>query len=111
MTLNDQRNFKEAYEVLFKHAETLRQQQEPNIDDLLRIVNESMDAYNVCRSRIDAVEKALEKALERADADETNGLKKREVSLDINREAPLQECRSDEVDDRPAPPVDDDIPF
>lgn len=55
--------FKEAFGVLQKHAQTLRNQQEPNIDDLLSIVTESVDAYKVCKNRIDAVEKALEKAL------------------------------------------------
>ena len=57
------KTFKEAYGVLQSHAETLRDQQEPNIDDLLKIVTESVDAFNVCKERIDAVEKALEKAL------------------------------------------------
>lgn len=55
--------FKQAYGVLLQHAETLRNQDEPNIDDLLTIVNESVQAYNVCKARIDAVEKALEHAL------------------------------------------------
>lgn len=57
------KTFKEAYGVLQHHAQTLRDQQEPNIDDLLNIVTESVDAYKVCKERIDAVEKALEKAL------------------------------------------------
>ena len=57
------KTFKEAYGVLQRHAETLRKQQDPNIDDLLNIVTESVDAYKVCKERIDAVEKALEKAL------------------------------------------------
>ena len=55
--------FKEAYGVLQQHAQTLRDQQEPNIDDLLTIVTESVDAYKTCQQRIEAVEKALEKAL------------------------------------------------
>lgn len=55
--------FRDAYGVLQRHAETLRNQQEPNIDDLLNIVNESVSAYKVCKKRIDAVEKALEQAL------------------------------------------------
>ncbi|MFY2838050.1 exodeoxyribonuclease VII small subunit [Achromobacter xylosoxidans] len=59
----EQKTFREAYEVLQRHAETLRNQDEPNIDDLLAIVNESVDAYKVCKQRIDAVEKALEEAL------------------------------------------------
>lgn len=56
--------FKEAYGVLQQHVQTLRDQTEPNIDDLLTIVTESVAAYKVCQRRIDAVEKALEKALE-----------------------------------------------
>jgi exodeoxyribonuclease VII small subunit len=59
----EEKTFREAYDVLQRHAETLRNQDEPNIDDLLTIVNESVDAYNVCKQRIDAVEKALEEAL------------------------------------------------
>lgn len=55
--------FKEAYGTLQKHAATLRDQREPNIDDLLRVVMESVAAYEVCKERIDAVDKALEAAL------------------------------------------------
>lgn len=55
--------FKEAYGTLQKHAATLRDQPEPNIDDLLQVVTESVQAYKVCQERIDAVEKALEAAL------------------------------------------------
>ena len=56
-------SFREAYGVLQRHAQTLREQREPNIDDLLTIVTESVQAYKVCQQRIEAVEKALEKAL------------------------------------------------
>ena len=58
------RSFKEAYGVLQEHAEALRTQDEPNIDDLLTIVTESVEAYRVCKERIDAVEAALKAALE-----------------------------------------------
>ena len=57
------KTFKDAYGVLQKNAKTLRDQQEPNIDDLLSIVTGSVEAYKICKERIDAVEKALEKAL------------------------------------------------
>jgi exodeoxyribonuclease VII small subunit len=87
--------FKDAYGVLQRHAETLRDQKEPNIDDLLTIVTQSVDAYKVCKERIDAVEKALEKAL----AD----------TVTPPRESP----RRAEVRVPPAPvaPDDGDIPF
>jgi exodeoxyribonuclease VII small subunit len=55
--------------VLTRHAQTLREQEEPNIDDLLKIVTESVEAYKVCKTRIDAVEQALEQALGAAEKD------------------------------------------
>lgn len=58
-----QNSFRDAFGVLQRHSESLRSQREPNIDDLLTIVTESVTAYNVCKERIDAVEKALEQAL------------------------------------------------
>lgn len=60
-------SFRQAYDVLQTHAAALRDQTEPNIDDLLDIVNESVAAYKVCKQRIDAVEKALAEALEGSD--------------------------------------------
>jgi exodeoxyribonuclease VII small subunit len=59
--------FKDAYGILQKHAATLRDQKEPNIDDLLQVVTESVSAYKICQERIDAVEKALEAALKGED--------------------------------------------
>tara|TARA_R110001583_G_C5667627_1_gene410388 strand:- start:3365 stop:3697 length:333 start_codon:yes stop_codon:yes gene_type:complete len=55
--------FRDAYGVLQKHADSLRNQREPDIDNLLTIVTESVVAYKVCKERIDAVEKALAQAL------------------------------------------------
>ncbi len=64
-----EQSFKQAYEVLSRHAQTLREQTEPGIDDLLKIVTESVQAFKVCSHRIDAVEKALEQALATAERD------------------------------------------
>jgi exodeoxyribonuclease VII small subunit len=61
--------FREAYGILQRHADSLRNQEEPNIDELLTVVTESVDAYKVCKERIDAVEKALEQALSSAGVD------------------------------------------
>jgi exodeoxyribonuclease VII small subunit len=55
--------FKEAWGVLQRNAQTLRNQNEPNIDELLGIVTDSVQAYKVCMSRVEAVDKALEEAL------------------------------------------------
>ena len=51
--------FKEGYEILKKNAELLGSQEEPDIDNLMEIVEESMSAYKACKSRVDAVQQAL----------------------------------------------------
>ena len=55
--------FKSAFAVLQRNAEALRNQREPNIDDLLDIVQGSVAAFKVCTDRINAVEAALKEAL------------------------------------------------
>ncbi|MCU4491814.1 exodeoxyribonuclease VII [Acinetobacter guillouiae] len=51
--------FKDGYEILKKNAELLESQEEPDIDNLMKIVEESMTAYKACKSRVDAVQRAL----------------------------------------------------
>lgn len=55
--------FKEAYGVLQRHATTLRDQKEPNIDELLQVVTESVQSFEICKQRIEAVDRALADAL------------------------------------------------
>lgn len=86
--------FKQSYSVLQSHAQTLRKQSEPNIDDLLKIVEESVAAYKVCQTRIDAVERALEKALGNAKS----------------ATAEAKKPKAKPATEDPAP-GDDDIPF
>lgn len=88
--------FKAAYGVLQQHAQTLRNQQEPNIDDLLSIVTESVDAYKVCKARIDAVEKALEKALSDTAATPAD---------------PVRPAKPPSTPDQGDPDLDSDVPF
>ena len=87
--------FKEAWGVLQKHAQTLRNQSEPNIDDLLGIVTESVQAYKVCQSRVEAVERALEEALKGSGAERQAEPSPASVKPAV----------------RPAPDGDDDVPF
>ncbi|RKG33997.1 exodeoxyribonuclease VII small subunit [Acinetobacter tianfuensis] len=56
---NESISFKQGYDILKKNAELLESQQEPDIDNLMKIVEESMQAYKACKSRVDAVQKAL----------------------------------------------------
>ena len=95
--------FRDAYGVLQRHAETLRNQQEPNIDDLLNIVTESVGAYKVCKERIDAVEKALEQALGNVGVESSSA------------GAPLADSEFESPEQHPNHPAnpdsDDDLPF
>lgn len=52
-------NFKDAFDILKRNADKLDNQTEPDIDNLMTIVEESMAAYKVCKTRIDAVQTAL----------------------------------------------------
>ena len=71
--MSDSKTFRDAYGTLQKHAQALRSQQEPDIDNLTTIVSESVEAYKVCKERIDAVEKALEQALGNAPPEAADG--------------------------------------
>lgn len=101
--------FREAYEVLQRHAQDLRNSDEPNIDDLLSVVTESVAAYKVCRQRIDAVEAALKEALadvgESSSAPATSGAKADAATGSTGaaaRARPVQPAAGD---------ADDDVPF
>ncbi|ENX35554.1 hypothetical protein F889_01223 [Acinetobacter colistiniresistens] len=52
-------SFQEGYQLLKKNAELLEAQDEPDIDNLMKIVEESMAAYKACKTRVDAVQQAL----------------------------------------------------
>ena len=106
------RSFKEAYGVLQQHAQTLREQDEPNIDDLLMIVTESVQAYQVCKARIDAVEAALKATLEGVGAGAAPPLA--QPPAPGQDEPPQRLTRSAPPSSPPATSfdtMDDDIPF
>ena len=56
---NETLSFKDGYEILKRNAEQLESQQEPDIDNLMKIVEESMTAYKACKARVEAVQQAL----------------------------------------------------
>ena len=108
------RSFRHAYGVLQQHAQTLREQEEPNIDDLLTIVRESVEAYQVCKERIDAVEAALKAALDGAGVGAASAAAPATTEAVKSAAAkPAAVVRS--VRGAPQPPgpedVDDDVPF
>lgn len=56
--------FKQAFAVLKQNSERLEEQQEPDIDQLMQIIEESMQAYKVCKQRIQVVQAALTQTFE-----------------------------------------------
>lgn len=60
----DPNSFNAAYAVLRKNAEQLQRSSEPDIDALVPLVEQSMAAYRICKSRIDAVRKSISEQLD-----------------------------------------------
>jgi exodeoxyribonuclease VII small subunit len=57
--MNTTQSYKENYDKLRKIAEHLNQPDQLDIDELVPLVDEAAKAYQICKKRIDAVEKAL----------------------------------------------------
>ncbi|MFA6698848.1 MAG: exodeoxyribonuclease VII small subunit [Thiomicrospira sp.] len=57
-------SFKENYAKLQSIAEQLSHSDEVDIDQLIPMVDEANRAYQLCKSRLDAVEKALSQRLD-----------------------------------------------
>lgn len=64
------KTFKAAYDILKINAAELQQQDEPDIDNLMTTVEESIAAYRVCETRINAIQQALDAAF--ADKESTD---------------------------------------
>lgn len=57
---NEELTFKDGHNILKKNAELLESQESPDIDNLMKIVEESITAYKACKTRIEAVQQALD---------------------------------------------------
>ncbi|MCG8283266.1 exodeoxyribonuclease VII small subunit [Acinetobacter seifertii] len=57
---NKELTFKDGHDILKKNAELLESQESPDIDNLMKVVEESISAYKACKSRIEAVQQALD---------------------------------------------------
>ncbi|GIK44939.1 MAG: hypothetical protein BroJett012_08420 [Betaproteobacteria bacterium] len=56
-------SYNQAFAVLSRNAKRLQEAKEPDIDALVPLVKESMEAYQICKTRIDAVRAALAEQL------------------------------------------------
>jgi exodeoxyribonuclease VII small subunit len=60
----DTASFNKNYKVLKDTADWLSQQKEPDIDQLVPKVESAMQAYKVCKTRLDAVQATLSQYFE-----------------------------------------------
>ena len=96
----DSASFNKNYKVLKETADWLSQQKEPDIDQLVPKVEKAMQAYRICKDRLDKVQATLGRYFQ-----EDGSIVDGSPSSD-----------GDERVRRPAPPAteageDDDLPF
>lgn len=60
-------SFNENYKALQEIADKLRNQDTPDIDSLVPMVEQATKAYKTCKDRLDAVKLALEQHLAKED--------------------------------------------
>lgn len=65
-------SFQAAYQILKQNAQQLENTEQIDIDNLVNLVEESLAAYRVCQTRIDAVERALKEAFENSGVSDDN---------------------------------------
>ena len=74
------KTFKSAYQILKNNAEELQNSNEPDIDNLMNTVEQSIAAYKVCQARIEAVQQALDAAFD--EENETDNAEQAETTSD-----------------------------
>lgn len=63
-------NYQEAYALLQQNAQLMQTSTDIDIDTLMQVVDESIHAYQVCQTRILAVENALKQSFDQLKQDE-----------------------------------------
>ncbi|BBN59624.1 exodeoxyribonuclease VII small subunit [Hydrogenovibrio marinus] len=69
MAQSTENSYQKNYEKLQEIAQKLSQSDNIDIDELVPMVDEATRAYTLCQSRIEAVESALNKRLDKVDDD------------------------------------------
>lgn len=60
MATTETETFKAHYDNLRTIAEKMRSQQEPDIDQLIPMVDSALGSYKVCKDRLETVKKLLD---------------------------------------------------
>jgi len=66
-TVDEKATYQQSFQTLEQIASKLSNSDSVDIDELVPMVDEATRAYQNCKSRIEAVEKALNKRLETAE--------------------------------------------
>lgn len=66
----DTQSFNKSYKVLKETADWLSQQKEPDIDQLVPRVERAMQAYQICKERLDSVQQTLGRYFEQDRSDD-----------------------------------------
>lgn len=64
MTNNNTEKFKQHYDNLRNIADKMRSQDEPDIDQLIPLVDSALNSYKICKERLEVVKKMLETRFE-----------------------------------------------
>lgn len=66
---NQAQTYNDAYQQLRAGVDQLRRTDIANMDDLVPLVEQTTAAYQVCKKRLDAVEKLVQGTLSQADSE------------------------------------------
>lgn len=82
-------NFTENYQTLQNIANRLSNSGEVDIDELIPMVDEASKAYQICKSRLDAVEEALNQRLDTQQINSIQGNQNQSDNAPQNPEIPF----------------------
>jgi exodeoxyribonuclease VII small subunit len=69
MSANDTQKFITHYQKLQGIAQQLKENANPDIDEVLKQVKQAVESYQVCKDRLDAATKELDKIMQSVDTE------------------------------------------
>ena len=64
-------SYQASFKVLEEISERLQSNELVDVDELIPLMDQATQAYNVCKERLEAVEKALESRIDAIDPEQT----------------------------------------
>jgi exodeoxyribonuclease VII small subunit len=72
MPANDTQKFITHYQKLQGIAQQLKENANPDIDEVLKQVKEAVESYQICKTRLDAATKELDKIMQGVETQNTS---------------------------------------